>query len=251
MNVPRTVLAQNASPLTLDGTRTFIVGSARAAVIDPGPDLPQHLDALLRALRGASSLSIILTHRHPDHADGALPLARSLAGELGVSCDPLVPSDGDNIPTDAGDLVALATPGHTPDHISVHWPAGSAIFCGDLMMGGMDTALVAVPEGNLADYLRSLDRLAALAPAVIYPAHGPQFADPGPALVRYRAHRAERVHAVLAALNSGRRGLGEIAEQVYGAVGPELLPWVRATTNAYLEYLVHQGLTETGAWHDD
>jgi glyoxylase-like metal-dependent hydrolase (beta-lactamase superfamily II) len=172
MNSLRTVLAHNPSPMTLDGTRTFLVGRQTVAVIDPGPDLASHIDALAATLHDARSVAIILTHRAARWR-GAGPSAG-----LRTTGVVRVPSEGDVIPTDGGQLVALATPGHTPDHVALEWPAESAIFCGDLMMGGMDSALVAAPEGNLTDYLASLDRLAQLAPTVLYPTHGPHFNDP-------------------------------------------------------------------------
>jgi len=248
----RTVLAPNASPMTLDGTRTFIVGREQVAVIDPGPELPAHLDNLVRALDGAREVAILLTHRHADHAAAGPALARRVSGSARVTYGPAVPSEGDACPTDAGDLRVIATPGHAPEHVSLHWRAEAAIFCGDLMMGGLDTALVAAPEGNLTEYLESLDRLARLSPRVIYPTHGPEFTSPAWALARYRSHRAARLEEVLAAVDSGGRRLAEIAAQVYGGqLDPDLKPWVEATTLAYLEHLLANGLVEPGEWHDD
>lgn len=250
MSALRTVLAPNASPMTLDGTRTFLVGRESVAVIDPGPELPSHLEALGRALDDAREVAIVLTHHHPDHAAAGPALARRLSGRTIVSYGPAAPSDGDVVATDSGDLIALATPGHTPDHCALHWPAESAIFCGDLMMGGLDTALVAAPEGNLSDYLESLERLAKIAPKVVYPTHGPQFSDPADSFRRYRAHREERLRAVLDALQAGRRSVAEITTAVYGeAVDMELRPWLEATTLAYLDYLAGSGLA--GGWHDE
>jgi len=117
-------------------------------------------------------------------------------------------------------------------------------------MGGLDTALVAAPEGNLSDYLESLERLAKIAPKVVYPTHGPQFSDPADSFRRYRAHREERLRAVLDALQAGRRSVAEITTAVYGeAVDMELRPWLEATTLAYLDYLAGSGLA--GGWHDE
>jgi len=246
MSALRTLLAPNPSAMTLDGTRSYIVGLRRAAVIDPGPDDPRHIDALAEALADAERVTILLTHRHPDHADGAAPLAAALGSR--VDGGPRVPAEGDVIPTDAGDLVGLATPGHTPDHCALHWPTESAIFCGDLMMGGLDTALVAAGEGVLGDYLASLDRLRRMAPGVIYPAHGPPFTDPDTALARYLEHRAARERQVLGALAAGARGLREIAERVYGGLAPELRDWVELTVRAYLEHLESTGRVNAEDW---
>jgi hydroxyacylglutathione hydrolase len=248
----RTVLAPNASPLTLDGTRTFLVGREEVAIIDPGPDLPEHVAALTAALRGARAAAILLTHRHPDHAGAAPALARALAPDMPITFGPAVPSEGQRIPTDAGELVALATPGHSPEHCAIHWPAESAIFCGDLMMGGMDTALVAAPDGNLADYLESLDRLERLAPQTLYPTHGPVFTNAAETFGRYRTHRAGRLRAVQRALEAGKRSPAEVAAEVYGAVtDPELGAWLEATTLAYLEYLGGSAAEAGGGWHDE
>jgi glyoxylase-like metal-dependent hydrolase (beta-lactamase superfamily II) len=235
------VLAPNPSPMTLDGTRTYIVGRDRAVIIDPGPDLPAHLDQLASAVQDADEVVVVITHYHPDHASGAAALGRRLHAPVRGGIGPGRLSEGDVVPTDAGDLHVLETPGHARGHLAFHWPAEEAIFCGDLMMGGLDTALVAAPEGNLTAYLESLERLRALAPRVIYPTHGPEFTDAGRDIARYLEHRSARERQVLAAIAAGARGVEEIAALVYGAVDPELQEWVSATTRAYLEHLERTG----------
>ena len=236
----KTVLAPNPSPLTLDGTRTHIVGRARPAVIDPGPDDPIHLDELVAALGDGEPVAILVTHAHPDHLAGAGPLAERLdvpVRRLGNGSL----RDGDIVETDAGELVALATPGHTTDHAAFHWPARDAVFCGDLMMGGHDTALVAPPEGRLGPYLTSLDRIRLLDPRVIHPAHGPDFEDPEQALGRYVRHRRERLEQVLRAVRGGGRDYETLRIAVYGdALDPALERAATAALKAYLEHL--QGL---------
>jgi glyoxylase-like metal-dependent hydrolase (beta-lactamase superfamily II) len=244
----RVIRAANPAPLTLDGTRTYVVGRERAAIIDPGPDLSEHIDAVAESIGGGVVVSILLTHDHPDHADGAA----ALAGRVGA---PILRSGaglahGQRVQTDAGDLIAIATPGHTPDHIAFHWPDERAVFVGDLMLGGMDTALVAPPEGDLAAYLDSLDRLRALAARVLYPAHGDPFEDPPAAIARYIAHRQQRLERVREALEAARP-LAVTAPQVTRAVyGPDLdaslRPAAEAATLAYLHWL-----ERTGAAHAD
>lgn len=232
----RTLLAPNASAMTLDGTRTYLVGRQRVAILDPGPADPQHLDRVAHEA-GEADAVILLTHQHPDHAAGAAALARRLGAEVRSAAAGTL-RDGDEIATDAGLLRVVATPGHTPDHVALHWPARSAIFVGDLMMGGLDTALVAPPEGSLHDYLASLDRLAALAPAVLYPAHGPEVTDPAAAFDRYRAHRLDRLAQVQAALDAGAHDRDALVRAVYGdEVEPALYDWARAALEAYLDYL--------------
>jgi len=238
----QTVLAPNASPLTLDGTRTYIVGEARAVVIDPGSDDPTHLDAIVEALGDGVLATVLVTHEHPDHLQGAGALAERLDARVRRFANRSIGA-GDTVETDAGTLVAVPTPGHTPDHLAFHWPEANAVFCGDLMMGGQDTALVAVPEGRLGPYLGSLERVRRLEPAVIYPAHGPPFEDPMAAIDRYVQHREERMEQVLAALRAGHGASNDALRTfVYGDDLPEALHGAaQAALKAYLEYLQGQG----------
>ena len=123
----RTLLAPNPSPMTLQGTQTYIIGRERCAIIDPGPDSAEHLDAVAQAVSGGVSTYILVTHAHSDHDAGAAALAERLVAPI-LSAERGL-QDGDVIPTDEGDLIALHTPGHTPDHMSFWWPIESAIFC--------------------------------------------------------------------------------------------------------------------------
>lgn len=229
----RTVLAPNASPLTLDGTRTYLVGRERVAVIDPGPDSTRHLDAVIDEIGDGVVVAILPTHSHPDHDEGTRELARRVGAPV------LRPSDGDRIQTDAGDLLAIATPGHTPDHLAFHLPAADAVFVGDLMLGGMDTALVSVSEGgDLGAYLNSLERVRRLGAQVLYPAHGPPFTDPNAAIDSYIRHRRERDRQVREALERGASTVDEVVEAVYGSeLAPELARAARGAVEAYLAHL--------------
>jgi glyoxylase-like metal-dependent hydrolase (beta-lactamase superfamily II) len=230
--------------MTLDGTRTYLVGGRRVAVIDPGPNLQSHLDSLALALGGDVAAEILLTHEHPDHAAGADALAERV-GAVVRSASRASLATGDRIDTDAGVLEVVATPGHAPDHMAFYWLSASAVFCGDLMLGGLDTALVAAPEGDLSDYLYSLERLRQLDPAVIYPTHGPPFNDPPTALDRYVAHRRARQQQILAFLDEGEANASRLTRRVYGESLPgELQAWLAAATEAYLVYLERQGQVE-------
>jgi glyoxylase-like metal-dependent hydrolase (beta-lactamase superfamily II) len=236
----RVLPAANVSPLTLDGTRSYLVGAQTIAIIDPGPADAAHIRALAR-LAGSAPVTILLTHTHPDHADAAPELARRIGAEI-RSVEGGTLSHGDQISTDAGRLVAVATPGHTPDHVSFHWPAAGAVFCGDLMMGGHDTALVAPPEGDLAEYLDSLVRLRTLAPRLILPSHGPPITDPPAALERYARHRRARLAAVRAAIAAGASSLDELIDEVYGRELEAVLRGpARGAVLAYVEYLRDTG----------
>jgi glyoxylase-like metal-dependent hydrolase (beta-lactamase superfamily II) len=235
--VPRAIRAPNASPMTLDGTTTYVVGRRHAVVIDPGSAARDHLDAIAAAVGEAASVRVLLTHDHPDHSTGAGELAARLGAPV-LSLAGGTLADGERVPADEGEVVCIATPGHTPDHAAFHWPAAAAIFCGDLMMGGLETAVVAAPEGDVGAYLDSLERLRQLRPNIIYPAHGPPFTDPDAAIDRYRRHRADRERQVLGALAAGARDAAEIVDHVYGPeLPPELRRFALGAVEAYLEHL--------------
>lgn len=257
-----TLLAPNPSPMTLDGTRTFIVGRERAAVIDPGPDDPAHLDAILRALDGRAPSVILLTHGHSDHAAAAGLLTARTGAPIRMARGALVPlqevvtewlRDGEQIATDAGVLHAVATPGHAPEHVCFLWTGGPpeherALIAGDMFMGGGDTTLVAPPEGDLTQYLASLDRLEALRPSAIHPAHGPPIADGAEAIRRYRAHRAERIAQVVRALRQGPAASGELIDRVYGdTLHPGLRLAAEGSLRAILAHLTGTGRARPSA----
>lgn len=268
----RTVLAPNASALTLDGTRTYLVGRTRVAVIDPGPDSRRHLDAVVDEVGDGVVVAILLTHMHPDHSAGAAKLARRVAAPVvgapvvaapgearGAGPTPAGTEsaamrvqdglrDGLRIPTDAGDLIALYSPGHTPDHYAFHLPAASAVFVGDLMLGGMDTALVAAPEGDLGAYLASLERVRGLGARTLYPGHGPSFTEPEAAIDAYIRHRRERERQVLEALRGGATSVTGVVAAVYGPrLSPRLAFAARGAVRAYLAYLESQGQVGPGS----
>ena len=236
----RSVLAPNASALTLDGTRTYVVGSERVVVIDPGSSDSDHLDAVAELVGDGVVVSVLVTHAHPDHESGANALAERFRCTVRMQRRGTL-QENDQFSTDTGELVAVATPGHTRDHVAFHWPDGEAVFCGDLMMGGHDTALVAPPDGRLGPYLASLDRLRELSPRVIYPAHGPAFEKPEDALERYVRHRQLRLQQVERALAKGAQESEALLEAVYGEkLEAELRAPATAALKAYLEHL--QGL---------
>jgi hydroxyacylglutathione hydrolase len=235
----REVLAPNPSPMTLAGTRTWIVGERRVALIDPGPAIDAHVEAVADAIAGAESVAILLTHDHPDHADAAPAMAARFGASVRAASRETL-SEQDRIETDAGALIALATPGHAPDHFAFHWADARAVFCGDLMMGGLDTALVAPPEGDLKPYLASLARLRSLDPRRVHPAHGPSFDDPVEAIDRYVRHREARVTAVLEALTAADGPMSERAllGAVYGGdIPPGLEEVATGALRAYLGFL--------------
>jgi glyoxylase-like metal-dependent hydrolase (beta-lactamase superfamily II) len=247
----RELRAGNPSAMTLDGTRTWLLGERQLVIIDPGPALDAHVQAIEQSAESAEIVTILLTHDHPDHAEAAAPLEARLDAQICAMVRGTL-ADQMEIPTDAGPLIALHTPGHTPDHFAFHWPERRAVFCGDLMMGGLDTALVAPPEGDLFDYIASLERLRAAQPEIIYPAHGDPIRDPIEAIDRYLAHRTARLYQVLHAIEAGARSMNDVAVSVYGGTVPDSLrDAARGAAKAYLDYLERSGLIrkrDDGTW---
>ena len=194
---PRYVTAGNPGPFTLDGTRTYLVGAKQVAVIDPGPDLDEHVASLVSELAEAEEVVIVVTHGHADHASAAPQLAERLGAEVwgpsGVSVVDRELEDGDKVLTDEGHLVVLHTAGHARHHISLHWPDRQALFAGDLLLGEGDTTWVGEYPGCVADYLTSLNRLRYLELEVIYPAHGDSLKDSTEAINRFEDHRRNRI----------------------------------------------------------
>ncbi len=251
----RSLRADNAGPFTLDGTRTWILGRRRVAVIDPGPDVEDHVRAVVRSVAAADEVVIALTHGHPDHAGGVDALLAALRdrgdpgrparGDGGVTvrvvgsghaaARPL--RAGDRVSTDAGQLVCIPTPGHTRDHVSYHHPDAGTLFAGDLVLGEGDTTWVAEYPGCVADYLGSLDRVQTLGLRTIHPTHGPVIHDPDATIERYRAHRIARIEAVRAVrVRQPDASFVEVYDEVYGE---EVPGDVRAAAEASLRVLLH------------
>jgi glyoxylase-like metal-dependent hydrolase (beta-lactamase superfamily II) len=223
------VRASNPGPLTLSGTNTWVLGRDPAWVVDPGPALPAHLDAVTAevARRGGAG-AIALTHDHADHAEGAAALAERLGAPL---ADAGTLADGAAL----GPLRALALPGHAPDHVV--FVAGRAAFTGDAVLGE-GSVFVA---GDLAAYLAGLRRLRGLGLAVLCPGHGEPVWAPDAHLDAYLAHRAEREARLVGALRAGVRGEAALLDAAWGEVPPELRPVAGLTLRAHLEKLREEG----------
>ncbi|HTR92481.1 MAG TPA: MBL fold metallo-hydrolase [Trebonia sp.] len=243
------VLAPNPSPMTLDGTNTWVIaepGSSHALVVDPGPDDEAHLRLVLGAATAAGRRvsQIVLTHGHPDHAAGAARFAE-LAGAPVGALDPAhrLGSEGFSAGAvlDAGgcELRVIATPGHTADSLSLLLDADGALLTGDTVLGRGTTVIA--HDGSLGDYLRTLDDLRALADEaglrVLLPGHGPLLSDPAGVLDYYIAHRRERLDQVRVAVAAGARTPAEVVAIVYADVDRSLWPAAELSVRAQLDYL--------------
>ncbi len=253
----RCVLAPNANMMTLDGTNTWVLrepGAARSVVVDPGPSILSHLDAV--AAEAGEVAVVLLTHHHPDHAEAA----REFAERVGCGVRALDPDyrlgseglgDGDVVEVDGLEIRVIGTPGHTADSLSFLVPAEDAVLTGDTVLG-RGTTVVAHPDGELGAYLDSLDRLHALAEAhevaAIWPGHGPVISDALAVLDYYRTHRQERlqqVEAALARLKDAPHPEGiaadelprRVVEIVYTDVDPVLWGAAELSVRAQLDYL--------------
>lgn len=240
------LLADNAGPMTLDGTNSYLVAGPEhdgLVVIDPGPDDEAHLQEL--AAQGRVQL-ILISHRHLDHTAGAGRLAaltgapvRAADPEFCRGGEPLV--DGELIDVAGRTVRVLATPGHTDDSLSFHLledGGPGAVLTGDTILG-RGTTVIAHPEGDLASYLSSLDRLASLGPALVLPAHGPESPDLAAICSQYAEHRQQRLDSVRAALLVlGREAtVGQVADLVYSDITPSVRPAAELSVAAQLQYL--------------
>lgn len=208
------VLAPNPGVYTLEGTNTWIVGRDPAVVIDPGPDMPQHLDEVARTagLVGA----VLVTHDHPDHAPGALPFARRVDAPLYAwrLSGAAHLQDGASVREANIPIVAIQTPGHTSDHLAFHLPDDAALFTGDAVLG-RGTSFIDPPHGDLTQYLRSLRRMQELEARTLYPGHGPVVLRARQKLQEYVDHRAEREDQILADIANGPRTIAEMVASIY------------------------------------
>jgi glyoxylase-like metal-dependent hydrolase (beta-lactamase superfamily II) len=257
----RRVLAGNPSPFTYTGTQTYIVGTGEVAVIDPGPDLAEHVAAILEATRDERITAILCTHTHHDHSPASRPLAEATGAPI-VGCAPLaipddgpradaafdfgyrpdrVLGDGEQVEGKGWALTAVATPGHTSNHLCFALEGEGVLFTGDHVMG-WSTTVIAPPDGDMTAYFASLDRLLKRDDKVYFPAHGPAVEKPRSHVRALITHRRMREKQILARLEQGERHIPAMVETMYRDIDPRLHGAAGRSVLAHLVDLERRGL---------
>ena len=255
------VLAHNPSAFTYFGTQTYLLGTAEVAVVDPGPDLPEHLEALEAAIAGRPVAAIMCTHTHRDHSPAARPLAEATGAAI-IGCAPLALetvgpradasfdgdyradrelADGEAIAVDGQPVTAVATPGHTSNHLCFAY--GDALFTGDHVMG-WSTTVVVPPDGDMAAYMASLDKLRQRDDRIYYPAHGPPVTNPQQYVRGLIGHRMQREKQILKLVAEQPRTIPDIVANAYPALDPRLVPAAGGSVFAHLLDLEKRALVE-------
>lgn len=259
-------VAPNGGPFTASGTCTYVVGQERVAVIDPGPDDPAHVDALLQDLGTERVEAIVVTHTHRDHSPGARLLAARTGAPI-VGCAPhraarvlseaetpmldasadrahapeRIMVEGDAVSGPGWTLVAVETPGHTMNHLAFALPEARALFSGDHVMA-WSTTIVAPPDGAMRAYMESLDKLRGRDEAVYWPGHGGPVREPARFLRGLAGHRRQREAAIRARLAAGDGRIADIVAAIYQGLDPRLRGAAALSVFAHLEDLVGRGL---------
>ena len=236
--------APNPGPFTLTGTQTYLIGES--AILDPGPMIESHVDALRAAMPNLRT--ILITHRHGDHAPAAIPLKQATGAEIiaprNVLDDATVDrrvAGGESLTIDGTRIDVIATPGHTNEHVC-YLTADGELFTGDTILGFGTTAIFP-PDGHMGDYLRSLATLRALQPRRIYPAHGPVRDDAVALIDQYIAHRVERERQVLDAIAAGAKTAQEMRARIYPELDPRLHGAAETQIEAHLIKLREEGVS--------
>ena len=254
----RRLTADNPGPFTFLGTGTYIVGRGEVAVIDPGPDDPAHLDAIMAATVGERVSAILTTHTHIDHSPLARPLHALTGAPIHGRREPGRASgfeeaheadfrpdheiaDGARVEGPGWTLEAIATPGHASNHVAYALLEENALFCGDHVMG-WSTTVVSPPDGDMGDYYASLEKVRARGFATLWPTHGPPITEVTPFLDAYRAHRLDRERQIREQLAAGHTRIKAMVPVMYAAVDPRLHP---AAAHSVLAHLIH--MTRSGA----
>ena len=242
MNI-RSITAPNPGPFTLDGTRTWLLGDT--TVIDPGPVIDSHIQSIIQAMPKLQT--ILITHRHGDHAPAAIPLKQATGAKIfapdGVLENSQVDrrlADGDSIDVEGDRLAVIATPGHTREHVCF-FTANHDLFSGDTILG-FGTTAVFPPDGSMRDYLASLRLLRSRNPRRIHPGHGPTRDDAIALIDEYMAPRLERERQVIDAIRAGATTVPQMREVIYRDLDPQLRGAAEIQISAHLIKLVEDGM---------
>ena len=256
------LLAHNPSAFTYYGTQTYLLGERELAIVDPGPDLPEHIDALTVAIGDRKPVAIMCTHTHRDHSPAARPLAERTGAPI-VGCPPLalktvgpradasfdgdytpdrVLADGETVEVDGRPIVAVATPGHTSNHLCFAY--GDALFTGDHVMG-WSTTVVVPPDGDMAAYIQSLEKLRGRDDRIYYPAHGNPVTNPQQYVRHLIGHRMQREKQILKLVREKPRPIADIVANAYPGLDPRLVTAAGGSVLAHLLDLQRRGLVES------
>lgn len=239
--------AENPGPLSLSGTNSWVVGRDPAFLIDPGPALEDHLDALVETLRRNGGLGgVVLTHDHPDHCEAVDALRERMPAPLAAGRASELMRPGDTVLVDGasiGPLRAIATPGHAPDHYALLY--GAVLFTGDAVLGE-GSVFIAPDPGALAGYLRALRRLLEMPLELLCPGHGPPVQQPQQKLTQYLEHRLDRERALLDALADGERTVPGMLDAAWSDVPGGMRPLAAVTLAAHLDKLGEEGRLPDG-----
>jgi glyoxylase-like metal-dependent hydrolase (beta-lactamase superfamily II) len=240
------VRASNPGPMTLTGTNTYVVGAAPAWVIDPGPADPGHIELVREVGETRGGIAgVLLTHSHSDHNEGCGMLGTEVVVGSAEPVEELADRAEDRGQRTedrfaVGPFQVIPTPGHATDHLAFAY--GEVCFCGDLVLGeGSSIVPPAAAGGSLADYMRSLDAVAALGASLLCPGHGDWITDPAAKLAEYGAHRRERERLLVEALEAGRRGEDELLDAAWSDVPAPMRPAAALAMRAHLEKLAAEG----------
>ena len=262
----RRLVANNGGPFTFKGTNTYLIGTNEIAIIDPGPNDPEHLDAILNACNNGKITHIIATHTHLDHTEGLEPLRQATGattygavapdaprGTTGSSGSPsnrdfvdhdfkpdIILQDGDFIKTNDWTLQAIHTPGHAPDHICLNAIDQNVLLSGDHVMA-WNTTVVAPEEGNMSDYVNSLEKLLEYDHEMFLPAHGGTIARPRRVVRAYLVHRQMREKSILEAIRNGHATVLNISDKVYNGIDAAYVNAARLSVFAHVEKLYASG----------
>lgn len=261
----RRMVAGNAGPMTFTGTCTYVIGTSDVVVIDPGPDLPEHRTALLKALQGETISTILVTHTHRDHSPGARALKSATGAEI-VGCAPhdflrdashalgsihdkdyapdRILRDGDAIETKEFSLICVETPGHTANHQAFALPQEHALFSGDHVMA-WSTSVVLPPDGAMRHYMDSLAKLMARDDKIYWPGHGGPVREPHAFVRALIQHRRGREKAILLCIAAGDSSVSAIVANIYKGLDSALINAAALSVLAHLEDLVARGLVRS------